>query len=203
MNTRDGVAIFPLNTVLFPGGVLPLRIFETRYIDMVRECMHREAPFGVCMITKGNEVGTAASHEAVGCLARIVDFDTEEAGLLHLRTIGGQRFHIRARAIEKNGLVRADLELLDADPEVEVPDEHAPCAALIRRVVDDLVTREPDAAQRMIAEPYQYESAAWVGNRLCEFLPIPLKARQKLMELPDPVVRLQIVHRFLQQQQVL
>jgi Lon protease-like protein len=191
--------IFPLSTVLFPGGVLPLRIFETRYMDMVSDRMRHNAPFGVCTITRGGEVGTPAEHETVGCLAHITDFDMQQPGLLQLRTVGGQRFRIERRSFQPDGLIVADTVLLPADPELPVPPEHAECAALIRRIVEDLRRNEPDPQRRVIEEPCDFESTAWVANRLAEFLPIAAPAKHKLMALDDPGARLAIVHRWLQQ----
>jgi Lon protease-like protein len=197
------LAIFPLGTVLFPGGVLPLRVFEARYLDLVRECTAADAPFGVCLITEGSEVGEAARHEAVGCTAHIVDFDMKDTGVLELRTVGGQRFRVLERRVGKDRLIRADVEMIDADDPAAVPEAFAACASLLRRLVDDLVAREPDPMRQMIAAPYAFDSAAWVGNRLCEFLPIPPRARQKLMELEDAPTRLSLIHQYLQQHRVI
>lgn len=197
------LAIFPLGTVLFPGGVLPLRVFEARYLDMVRECTAASLPFGVCLITEGSEVGKPARHEPIGCTARIVDFDMEQSGVLSLRTIGERRFRILERRVDLNGLVRADVETIEPDAPAAVPPEFAACASLVRRLVDDLVAREPDPMRQMIAQPYEFDSAVWVGNRLCEFLPIPPRARQKLMELDDALTRLSLIHQYLQQHQVI
>lgn len=195
--------IFPLGTVLFPGGILPLRVFEARYMDMVRDCMQQAQPFGVCLILQGSEVGAAAEHEMIGCSASIVDWDMQQLGLLQIRTVGGERFQIDERRVQKDGLVRGTVSWLEPDPEVAVPEEFAICTSLARRLVEDLVTREKDPAKRMIGEPYRYESAAWVSNRLCEFLPIPARAKHKLMALDDPAVRLSLVHQFLQQRKVI
>jgi Lon protease-like protein len=197
------LAIFPLGTVLFPGGVLPLRVFEPRYLDLVRDCTAADLPFGVCLITEGNEVGEPAQHEAIGCTARIVDFDMEQSGVLGLRTVGGQRFRVLERRMRADGLIRADIEMLDPDEPAPVPQEFAACTTLLRRVVDDLVAREPDPMRQMIAHPYDFDSAVWVGNRLCEFLPIPPRARQKLMELDDAVTRLSLLYQYLQQHRVI
>jgi Lon protease-like protein len=197
------IPIFPLSTVLFPGGVLPLRVFEARYMDMVRDCMQRETPFGVCLITRGGEVGEAAEHESIGCLAHIRGWDMQQLGLLQLRTVGGSRFAIVDRRVGRNGLIRATADELPDDPRVGVPDELAECTMLIRRIVDELREREPDPDKRMIAEPCDFDSAAWVANRLCEFLPISNAAKHKLMALDEPLARLSLVHRYLQQHQVL
>lgn len=195
--------IFPLSTVLFPGGVLPLRIFEARYMDMVRDCMQRDAPFGVCLITRGGEIGEPAEHEPIGTLAHIRGWDMEQLGLLQLRTVGGARFRILDRRVGGNGLIRASVDELPDDPRLEVPDDMAECAMLVHRLVDDLRQREPDPEKRMIAEPFDFESAAWVANRLAEFLPIPDPAKHKLMALDEPLARLSLVMRWLQQHQVL
>jgi Lon protease-like protein len=195
--------IFPLSSVLFPGGVLPLRIFEARYMDMVRDCMQREVPFGVCLITRGGEVGEPAEHEPIGCLAHIRGWDMEQLGVLQLRTLGGTRFRILDRRVGRNGLIRASADPLPDDPRVEVPDEMADCVMLVRRIVDDLRAREPDPERRMIAEPHDFDSATWIGNRLCEFLPIPGPAKHKLMAIDDPLGRLALVRQWLQQHQVL
>jgi len=200
---RTELAIFPLNTVLFPGGVLPLRIFEARYMDMARDCMAREEPFGVCLITSGGEVGEAAEHEPVGCLARIADWDMQQLGLLQVRAIGGQRFRVKSRRVQADGLVRAGVEPIADDPDLQIPSEFSACVGLLARVIDDLVEREADPMKRMIEPPYRLESAAWVSNRLCEFLPISPKARQRLMELDDPLTRLSVIHRYLEQHRVI
>ncbi len=199
---RD-LPIFPLGTVLFPDGALPLRVFEARYMDMVRDCMQRDAPFGICLITRGKEVGEAARHEAVGCLARITEWDMQQLGLLQIRTRGGERFRITARRVQSDGLIRADAERIEPDGDEPVPERLETCSSLVRRIVEDLVEREPNALGRMVGEPYLYQSASWVSNRLCEFLPISSKAKQKLMELPDPLARLSIVHQYLEQHQVI
>jgi Lon protease-like protein len=200
---QPDVALFPLNTVLFPGGVLPLRVFEARYMDMVRECMQREAAFGVCLITRGGEVGQPAEHEEIGCLARIVDWDMAQLGLLQIRTIGAQRFRVLERRVRKDGLARADIQPIPDDPQVGIPEDLAACARLAQHIVADLEQRAADTQHRMVAQPYDFDSAAWVSNRLCEFLPIPMKARQKLMALDDPLARLSLVHQFLQQRQAI
>lgn len=199
----SGLAIFPLSTILFPGGVLPLRVFETRYMDMVRECMKEDRPFGICQITHGNEAGQPAEHEPVGCLASITEWDMKQLGLLQLRVAGLHRFRILRSTVQKCGLIRADVEVLDDDPEVDIPAELNPCRDLVKRLVAQLEHEEPQRERRLIAHPYRFESASWIANRLCEFLPIPPKARQKLMELDEPLTRLYLVKQFLEKEKIL
>jgi Lon protease-like protein len=195
--------IFPLGSVLFPEGVLPLRIFEARYMDMVKACLRTESAFGVCLITRGGEVGEPAEHETIGCLAQIREWDMEQLGVLRIRCVGGQRFEVLERHLQKDGLVRARVRLIDPDPAAPVPAEFAVLPQLVRRIVDDLVARETDTMRQMVAEPLRYEDAGWVANRLCEFLPIPPGTRHRLMALPDPLMRLSLVHQFLAQRQVI
>jgi uncharacterized protein len=183
--------IFPLNAVLFPGGLLPLRVFEARYTDMTRDCMKQDKPFGVCLIREGSEVGAPAVPEAIGCLAKILEWDMPQLGLLNLKTRGTQRFRIRERESDAQGLITAEVELIPADKSLEVPKEYAGCARLLEMVVQD-------QGKAIFAEPHALNDAAWVGYRLSEILPIPLLAKQKLLELTDSLARLSILQRFLE-----
>ena len=185
------VPIFPLNAVLFPGGLLPLRVFEARYMDMTRDCLKREEPFGVCLIHEGVEVGTPAVPEGVGCLAKILDWDMQQQGILNLRTHGSQRFRILARETSPQGLISADVELIPPDVRIAVPEKFASCARLLEMVV-------LDQGKPVFAEPHAFDDAAWVSYRLTEILPVPLVAKQKLLELFDSVARLSILQRFLE-----
>ena len=185
------VPIFPLNAVLFPGGLLPLRVFEARYMDMTRDCLRREEPFGVCLIHEGTEVGTPAVPEGVGCLAKILDWDMREQGILNLRTHGSQRFRILARETSTQGLISADVELIPPDARIAMPEKFASCARLLEMVV-------LDQGKLVFAEPHAFDDAAWVSYRLTEILPVPLVAKQKLLELSDSLARLSILQRFLE-----
>ena len=203
--------LFPLNAVLFPGGVLPLRVFEARYMDMVRQCMRDSSPFGVVLITKGGEVGAPAITAPVGTIARIAAWDMPQLGLLHLRAIGVERFRIERAEVRPDGLQVGHVEPIAPDDDLPLDERYHPCADLLRRVIDDLVRQraeDGDGGQDPLhaiafESPYRFDSSVWVGNRLCEFMPIPLRARQKLMELQDATSRLQLVQRFLLQHGVL
>ncbi|MGE0312063.1 MAG: LON peptidase substrate-binding domain-containing protein [Lautropia sp.] len=196
------LAIFPLATVLFPGGVLPLRIFEARYMDMVRECMKHDRPFGVCRITHGNEAGSPAEHEPVGCLATISHWDMEQLGLLHIRTVGTRRFRIMDESLGENGLLRADVDLIDDDAVQPIPDDLAPCVDIVRKLVERIVEDQPDECKRAVASPFGFDSASWVGNRLCEFLPLDGALKQALMQLDDPLERLRQVRGILRERKI-
>jgi Lon protease-like protein len=212
------VALFPLSTVLFPQGVLPLRVFEARYLDMVRDCMRDGTLFGVCLITdsRASEVSRTTALAEVGCLARIEAWDMKQLGLLHIRAVGQDRFRLLRTETQADGLVRGDVELIDPDDDAPVAPEHRPCVDLLARILDDLRTQfeqrrgaedapdQDDALARLpFTEPVHMDSSAWVSNRLCEVLPVPMKAKQRLMELTDAPTRLQIVHTYLKQHSVL
>jgi Lon protease-like protein len=187
------IPIFPLNAVLFPGGLLPLRVFEARYMDMTRDCLKRDAPFGVCLIREGAEVGAPAVPEGIGCLATILEWDMQQQGILNIKTRGGQRFRILERRTGAQGLTSADIELIPPEASAVVPDEFSSCARLLEMVV-------VDQGKPIFAEPHAFDDASWVGYRLAEILPVPLVAKQKLLELNDSLGRLSILQRFLEGQ---
>jgi Lon protease-like protein len=182
--------IFPLHAVLFPGGVLPLRVFEARYMDMTRECLRKDRPFGVCLIREGREVGSPAVPEPLGCLARIAHWDMPQLGVLHLRTVGGERFCIRTSDTNAQNLVLAEVELLAPESDDPVPAQYAPWAALVRRAVET-------QSGELFCPPYRYESAAWLAYRLGEIVPLPLEAKQQLLQINDGLSRLAALERFI------
>ncbi len=203
----DWVPLFPLHTVLFPGGVLPLKVFEARYIDMVRDCMKREAPFGVVLIKSGQEVGKAAEPEAIGCLAHILQWDMDQPGILMLRTQGGARFRILQTRQLPNDLLQARIEKIADDITQPISDMHVRCAKALKIVTDGILAKgraeHGDAFDNPFAMPLQFDQSGWVANRWCEILPIPLKARQKLLELEDAQSRLSVIDQYLQQHKIL
>ena len=190
------IPIFPLNTVLFPGGVQPLKIFEQRYLDMATACMKDTSPFGICLIDKGNEVGEAATPHVLGTLASIADWEMEQLGILLVTTRGGRRFRIIDSHVDDDKLLRAKVELLPEPGAVAFPPERRRLLPLLRRVVADL-------GPERIPEPHDYDNALWVGYRITEVLPIQNLAKQKLLELDDPLARLEILEKFLDQRQLL
>lgn len=182
--------IFPLGTVLFPAGLLPLRVFETRYVDMTRRALKSGEPFGVCAIHEGREIGKPAIPEAIGTLAHIVECDMEALGVLTLKTRGGRRFRITERSATAQGLVIAKAALLDDEAEVPLDRRFKPLADLLVGVLSE-------QERPVFLEPYRLDSATWVGHRITEILPIPLRAKQKLLELDDATARLEILYRYL------
>jgi Lon protease-like protein len=190
---RETLPIFPLGTVLFPGAILPLRIFEVRYMDMAKACLREGTPFGVCLIREGSEVGAPAVPEPVGCTARIAACDVEELGILKVKAEGIDRFRIVSREVSPQGLIVGEVEPLAAEAQVNGIDGLAESAEFLRKVILAI------GAERF-NEPYRFDDATWVSFRLAEILPLRIDVKQKLLELTDATLRLAILHKFLRQQ---
>jgi uncharacterized protein len=190
------VPLFPLNTVLFPGSLLPLKIFEQRYLDMAAACLKDNTPFGICLIEKGSEVGGGAVPHLVGTLASIASWEMEQLGILMVTAQGGRRFRIIDSAVGPGNLLEATVELLAETGPTPLPPERERLLPLLRRIVGDL------GSERM-PEPHRYDEAEWVGYRITEVLPIQNLAKQKLLELDDPVARLEILEKYLSQRKLL
>lgn len=176
------ISLFLLNTVLFPGGRLPLRVFETRYMDMVKESLRANVPFGIC-----------ASEQPVGTLANIADWDMPQLGILNIVTHGGQRFRIIAQRTLPSGLVKAEVELLPEPPVTPIPGDYARLVPMLRGLLEALEADMPP-------EPHRFYDAAWVACRWAELLPLPLATRQQILELDDGVARLEAIYHFLEQE---
>lgn len=194
--TLQSLPLFPLGTVLFPGGVLPLRVFEVRYLDMVRRCLKAGAPFGVVSLTQGHEVRQAgASPEgfaSVGTLAQITDTETPQPGLMTVRAVGGQRFRILRREQLKHGLWVADVELMPADTSVAVPHDLLNAAQALAKVFKHLEASDANGPTPGAASQ-QLNDCGWLANRWCELLPLPVAIKQQLLELDNPLLRLELV----------
>jgi Lon protease-like protein len=187
--TIGDLPLFPLNTVLFPGGRLPLRIFEQRYMEMAKTCLKDGSPFGVCLIREGAEVGEPAIPAHVGTLARITTWDMPQLGVLQVVAVGGARFRIQDRRVESNGLGRATVEALPDDADSAIPADCAVCVTLLERVIDQ--------QSSLFEPPLRKDSSSWVSSRLAELLPLPLSAKQELLELPDARTRLERLNALL------
>jgi len=190
------LALFPLQSVLFPGGLLSLKVFEARYLDLISDCLRENKPFGVVALRQVAEVrkpGEPVLMETIGTLAELIDVDSAQHGILQVRCRGTQRFDVKAREQQADGLWLGQVQLLDDD------DLMAPSEALIetvRGLANAIATLKQQGAEPFL-KPFKFESSGWVANRWCEILPISIAAKQKLMELPDPQVRLQLVDEFL------
>jgi Lon protease-like protein len=185
------IPIFPLNTVLFPGGLLPLKIFEQRYIEMTKTCLRDNSPFGVCLIREGREVGAAAVPEPVGCFAAIESWDMPQLGLFHLIARGGERFRIRDTRVAPNHLMSAVVELVPPDAAADPVDSL--CRQVLQAVIEKLGANQFPA-------PLRLDDASWVGYRLAEVLPLGARVKQELLEATDAGKRLERLRELLVQQ---
>ena len=190
------IPLFPLGGVLCPGGVLSLKVFEQRYLDMAAACMKKHTPFGVCLIASGKEVGEPAIPHDVGTLAHIDVGDMPQLGILMLTVHGGRRFRILSKTAQPDGLLRAEVELLDEQPGRTIPEAQQGMLPLLKKVVSDL-------GPEKMPEPHEFDDAAWVGYRLTEIVPVQALAKQKLLELDDPLARLEILEKYLSQRKLL
>jgi Lon protease-like protein len=196
----EALPLFPLRTVLFPGGVLPLKVFEARYIEMTKQCLKDEKPFGVVLITQGEEVATKdappPTFASIGTLARITDWDMPQLGILHLSTIGLTRFRVERHAVDPGGLVTAAVVPIASEPAQVLAAGFEPLARLLE-LIASRVGPENFPTER------PYDDASWVGYRLAELLPLPLHIKQTMLEINDAGVRLNVLQQFLQKQGVL
>jgi Lon protease-like protein len=177
------IALFPLHTVLFPGGPLPLRIFEPRYVDMVRKSLREESAFGVVLIDAGTETGELTTTTTVGTSARIADFYSLPDGLLGVTCVGLRKFKLGSRRVQSDGLNVGSVEWLDAEEHVELPGEYRHLGLLLRKVL-------PELGDFYESVPKRFDDATWVGYRLAEILPLSLSDKQYCLELNDPLARL-------------
>ena len=187
----EEIPLFPLSTVLYPGGPLPLRIFETRYVDMVRDCLRRDSSFGVVLIREGAEAGGAAAVMEVGTRARIVDFNPMPDGLLGIICRGEQRFRLLERRRQADGLYLGRVQGLPAPPPTPVPESFRHLSDLLRRVL-------PELGSMYASIKSDFDDADWVSCRLAEILPLEQREKQLLLELEDPVERLALLDPHIQ-----
>ena len=193
--TSFELPLFPLQSVLFPGGLLGLKVFEARYLDLVGDCLRTQRPFGVVALRQGGEVRGSGevAFESVGCLAELIEVDSPQPGILQVRCRGGSRFATDSVAQRADGLWVAQVRGLPDDPELLPTAELVGSAQGLAQAIAAL--QQQGAAPFL--EPYRFDRAGWLANRWCELLPVPLAAKQKLMELDDPLVRLKLVDDFL------
>ena len=190
------VPIFPLRTVLYPGGLLPLRVFEARYMDMVKDCLKHDGVFGICSITSGTEAGAPAAFAPVGTIAKIVSWDMPQLGILNLVTAGGSRFNTIRRELTASGLAIAEIALLQEEDAQDAQEAPADLVELLKQLIERVGT-EHFTADRHFDDPN------WISYRLAEILPIKLSVKQKLLEVNDSEVRLRVIAEFLKLQGII
>lgn len=177
------IPLFPLGTILFPGGLLPLKLFEQRYLEMGKACLRDELPFGVCGIKQGAEVGAPAAPFEVGCIAKIIHWDMPQLGILQIVAQGRERFRVLDHRSQTDGLLIGEVETIAHDEPHSIAAEFAACVDVLRAIIGGV------GAQHFL-EPLQFDDGVWVGNRLAEVLPLPLPTKQRLLELLDGNSRL-------------
>ena len=180
----ETLSLFPLNTVVFPGGLLPLRIFEQRYFDMVKRAIADNTPFGICAIREGSEVGTRV---------HITDWDMPQTGILHIETQAAERFVVRSTRTEPSGLLIGSVDAVSVEPAIAVPDELELAVEILRHIIDEY-------GDAHFPAPHEFGNAVWVGYRLSEVLPLKRSIKQNLLEMNDSVMRLRILTEFLKKQ---
>lgn len=195
-STLSSLPLFPLGTVLYPDGILPLRVFEVRYLDMIGKCHKAGAPFGVVSLTQGSEVQQPKGKQVfstMGTLASLVSLDRPQPGLMMIRCSGANRFNITAKTQLPHGLWVADVQRVDADKAVAIPADLQGTADALSRVIQTLQLRASSPEDVPIQQPLQLNDCGWVANRWCELLPLPVALKQRLMELDNPLIRLELV----------
>ena len=212
--TDFSLPLFPLNTVLFPGGVLPLRIFEVRYLDLITRCQREGAPFGVVCLTQGSEVrqprrqaepaqamGDEFEQQAfasVGTMAHITELESPQPGLMMIRCTGGRRFRLTRREQLKHGLWVGDAQWLPDDLPVPVPPDLEHVKLALERLVQNMQATMSQSDALPLPPPYHWDDSGWLANRWCEILPVSPQLKQQFMQLESPLVRLELVADLLE-----
>jgi Lon protease-like protein len=185
--------LFPLNTVVFPGGRLPLRVFEQRYLDMVKQAIADNTPFGICAIREGSETGTPAVPYSIGTRVHVTDWDMPQTGILQIETRALERFVVRSTHTEPGGLLIGTVEDVSAESVSAIPDDLELAVEILRHIIDEY-------GESRFPGPHELDNAVWVGYRLSEVLPLTLSIKQNLLEMNDGVMRLRILTDFLKKQ---
>lgn len=184
------IPVFPLNSVLLPGGLLPLRIFESRYLDMVTRSLREDSPFAISLLTSGAEVGEAAGCESIGVSVKVYDWEGLPGDLLGVTVLAQNKVRLSGLSAERDNLLKAEAEVLPPEPDLRVRDIDSRLVDLLRRILKELPL------------PYSshlshFDDLSWVANRLVEVLPFPLELKQRFLEESSPVRRMDLVHEAL------
>ncbi|MRX10236.1 peptidase S16 [Pseudoduganella sp. FT25W] len=194
------IPLFPLKTILFPDGHLPLQVFEVRYLDLVKRCIAKGEEFGVVSLLDGSEVRVPDQHEtlsAAGTMARIIDWTAPLPGLLQISCIGTTRFQVKSAEQLKHGLWMADVDEVAEDMVVPIPSEQQDVANALGALIRSLQKKQISTANMSLAPPYRLDEAGWVANRWCELLRLDLEEKQRLLLQENPVLRLELVQDVL------
>lgn len=193
----EEMPLFPLNTVLFPDGYLPMQIFEVRYLDLIRNCLRTKTPFGIICLLEGNEVrkpGEAPLFSEVGTLAYVTDCDAPMPTLLKIQTKGGERFKLLSSEQRKNGLWVGQIQRLNTDAAIEVPEHLQTCSDTLASLIETLTNSDLNPEQIPVKPPLQFNDCGWVANRWCELMPLEKATKLQLLALDNPLLRLELVN---------
>jgi hypothetical protein len=194
------IPLFPLGTVLFPDGVIALKIFEARYLDMIKQCLREKTEFGVVSIIKNSdatEQDISLSFSKIGTLAQIEDFDPVQPALYMTKSFGTQRFKLLSSKQEVNGLWMGEVELLDKDPLIPIPLEHQGVAKLLDEILS-VIQSEDLLGDAPFKKPFKTDDCGWVSNRLAELLPISLIQKNHLLAQTNPRIRLDLISEIIE-----
>ena len=181
MSDREDLPIFPLRTILFPDSKLPLRIFEPRYIDMVSRCMREDSEFGIILSRESTDPKMFETYDT-GTLAKIIDWDQGEDGLLGITTIGTQKFRLKGLNKQEDGLNIGTIEGIEKEGDYKPNKEFSHLVELLQAILDDINIYGDDEKN--------FDSAAWISYRFAEILPLRIEDKQKCLEIDDPIIRL-------------
>jgi Lon protease-like protein len=196
------IPLFPLGSTLFPEGLLALKIFEVRYLDMTKACFKQQTPFGVVTLTQGPEIripGKGVEFADTGTLSHIIEFDAVQPSLFMLRCRGGQRFRILERTLGANGAWSAEIELINSDPEIDIPPELTPSSQALARRIESFEQQGVENEERPFLSPYRLNDCGWVANRWAELLNIPSLQKVHLLSMDNPRLRLDLLQEMLEE----
>ena len=195
------IPLFPLGATLYPQGVMALRIFEVRYLDMIKTCLREHTPFGVVTLDQGSEVrvaGQDVEFHTIGTLAELIHFDAVQPSLFMIRAQGKQRFRIKDRELGINGLWWANVECIPADEEIPIPPDLQPSATALRDIIETIAQQDIAENDQPFIKPYSLNDCGWVSNRCAELLNIPEAQKQHLLTMENPRLRLDMIQDILQ-----
>ncbi len=183
------IPLFPLQTILFPGGPLSLRVFERRYLDMVSSCMASDQLFGI-ILNKPSSTNDKNNFSKIGTLAQIVDWDQGSDGVLGLKVIGKERFILTSHYTDENGLNMGEIEILEPEKKLLLPEGYVTLSAILETILNEF-------SELYVSVKKDFNDASWVGYRLAEILPIELSQRQIYLEIDEPLDRLELLKTFM------
>ena len=193
---KSKIPLFPLKIVLFPGGVIPLRVFEKRYVDMVRKCLRDNEPFGIVTLVKTNE-DNPLPFANIGVLVKIIDTDVSQPGLFNIKCLAEEKIAIESAKQDEDGLWIGNVMVLDPENEIPLPDDLIATRIYFERLLESLKKESKDESLLPFEKPYQLDSCNWLANRWCEILDMPLEQKQRMLELDSPLLRLDLINDIL------